>query len=478
MPTPTRAPGSLSARLSRSLVLWVCALWLMTALGTTWYVRTEVNDVYDSALSESAWRLLDLVSHEMDEHGASPVLGEAPPPRSGSFPLHLAPHHLIYQITSPEGRLLLRSADAPTEVLAPEVRYGFSEQGAWRVFSLTHPTRQARIHVADALQHRQHTQIDIVLSLLLPLLGLLPFLALLIRHITQRELASVGALADQIRERSDRNLSPLSSAGLPAELTVITERSNHLLQRLSGALDTERALAANAAHELRTPLATTRLRLQGVQALLGQQPTEVVQRELQHALDSLAQLSRRTEKLLQMSRAESGAAVAQEFWADPALLNRLQLHLPEHGEPEALGDFDALAIALRNLLENAARHAPQGPIVLGVHLPARLSVSDCGPGIPPERQADLLQRHHQQAQAATPHPAQTEGPLPRTAPQPGYGLGLSIVSTIIERQGGHLSLQSPAPGRTDPIHPWLCVTLELLPAPAAPAPTEVPFMKH
>lgn len=484
MPTPARPPASLSARLSRSLVLWVCALWLMTALGTTWYVRTEVNDVYDSALSESAWRLLDLVSHEMDEHGASPVLGEAPPPRSGSFPLHLAPHHLIYQITSPDGRLLLRSADAPTEVLAPEVRYGFSEQGAWRVFSLTHPTRQARIHVADALQHRQHTQIDIVLSLLLPLLGLLPFLALLIRHITQRELASVGALADQIRERSDRNLSPLSSAGLPAELTVITERSNHLLQRLSGALDTERALAANAAHELRTPLATTRLRLQGVQALLGQQPTEVVQRELQHALDSLAQLSRRTEKLLQMSRAESGAAlarervpltrlaaaVAQEFWADPALLNRLQLQLPEHGEPEALGDFDALAIALRNLLENAARHAPQGPIVLGVQLPARLSVSDCGPGIPPERQADLLQRHHQQTQAATPPSTQAEGPLPRVAPQPGYGLGLSIVSTIIERQGGRLSLQSPAPGRTDPSHPGLCVTLDLLPAPAAPAP--------
>src|SRR5450830_1882888 len=52
MPTPTRAPGSLSARLSRSLVLWVCALWLMTALGTTWYVRTEVNDVYDSALGQ------------------------------------------------------------------------------------------------------------------------------------------------------------------------------------------------------------------------------------------------------------------------------------------------------------------------------------------------------------------------------------------------------------------------------------------
>ena len=79
-------------------------------------------------------------------------------------------------------------------------------------------------------------------------------------------------------------------------------------------------------------------------------------------------------------------------------------------------------------------------------------MSDCGPGIPPERQADLLQRHQQ------------EGTPSRSTPQPGYGLGLSIVSTIIERQGGRLSLQSPAPGCTDPAQPGLCVSLALLPA--------------
>ncbi|MDD0811093.1 sensor histidine kinase N-terminal domain-containing protein [Curvibacter sp. RS43] len=476
---PPRAP-SLVTRLSRPLVLWVSALWLLTALGTTWYVRTEVNDVYDSALSESAWRLLDLVNHELAEHGAGLVLGEAPPQRSQDFPLHLEPHHLIYQITSPDGVLLLRSGDAPTQVLAPSVRYGFSEQGDWRVFSLTHPVSQARIHVADALAHRRHTQLDIVLSLMLPLLGLLPLLALLIRHITRRELASVATLADQIHERSDRNLSPLSSAGLPAELLQITERSNHLLQRLAGALDTERALAANAAHELRTPLATARLRLQGLQDLIGQQPDAVLRQELQKAQDALAQLSRRTEKLLQLSRAESGAAlarepvplsplaaaVAQEFWLDPALMDRLQLEVPEEGEAMALGDADALAIVLRNLLENAVRYAPQGPIVLRVGLPARLSVRDHGPGIAPEHQAELLRRHQQ----GQPDADALAAAGPRRPPQPGYGLGLSIVSTIVERQGGQVALCSPAPGPSGDHGPGLEVRLDLPPAPPGTRP--------
>ncbi|MDD0839564.1 sensor histidine kinase N-terminal domain-containing protein [Curvibacter sp. HBC61] len=481
-PPASKAPGSLVTRLSRALVLWVSGLWLMTALGTTWYVRTEVNDVYDSALSESAWRLLDLVNHELAEHGAGLVLGNAPPQRSSDFPLHIEPHHLIYQITSPDGTLLLRSNDAPDQVLAPDVRYGFTEQGDWRVFSLTHPDSQARIHVADARGHRRHTQIDIVLSLMLPLLGLLPVLALMIRHITRRELASVATLADQIRERSDRNLSPLSSAGLPAELLLITERSNHLLQRLAGALDTERALAANAAHELRTPLATTQLRLQGLQDLIGQQPDAVLRQELQKAQDALAQLSRRAEKLLQMSRAESGAtlarepvalsplaaAVAQEFWLDPAMMDRLQLQVPEHGDAVALGDADALAIVLRNLLENAVRYAPHGPIVLRVALPARLSVSDQGPGMAPDRQAELLQRH-QQGHADPGTPAPTAGA--RHPPQPGYGLGLSIVSTIVERQGGQISLHSPAPGRAAGPNPGLEVRLDLPPAPPPSAPS-------
>ncbi|WP_442975443.1 histidine kinase dimerization/phospho-acceptor domain-containing protein, partial [Salmonella enterica] len=90
------------------------------------------------------------------------------------------------------------------------------------------------------------------------------------------------------------------------ELQSIADNTNHLLQRLASALDTERAMAADAAHELRTPLATTRLRLQG---LLAHPLPEVSRQELRQALEALERLSRRTEKLLQLSRAESGAAL-------------------------------------------------------------------------------------------------------------------------------------------------------------------------
>lgn len=239
---------------------------------------------------------------------------------------------------------------------------------------------------------------------------------------------------------------------------------------MADALDTERALAANAAHELRTPLATVRLHLQ---TALGHGQAQAAREGLHEALHSLERLSRRCEKLLQLSRAESGAAlaqerinlgqlaaaVAQEFWSDPALLHRLQLVLPECDDVWVRGDFDALAIALRNLVENAVRHAPQGPIVLEVSLPATCSVRDRGPGMAPQRALELQQRH--QRGGGQQH-------------VPGYGLGLSIVATIVQRQGGQLALLSPAPGQSQ----GLQAVLELRPCSRqAAGPVQGPFIQ-
>ena len=448
---------SLSWALTRALLPWIALLWVITSAGVGWYMQHELEEQLDAGLVESAERLLDLAAHDARNH-------QRPSERDGALFRLEVPHSklsgaqhdvLMYQVVNQRNELLLRSADAPEQALPVPLRTGFQHTDKLRIYTLAHPTLPMFIHVGDPLAHRSAARMETLVWLIVPLMVVLPLLGLLIRGVTRRVLAPAGQLAHDLQQRDGNNLDALPGSGLPTELQTIADSANHLLRRLADALDTERALAANAAHELRTPLATVRLHLQ---TALGHGQAQAAREGLHEALHSLERLSRRCEKLLQLSRAESGAAlaqerinlgqlaaaVAQEFWSDPALLHRLQLVLPECDDVWVRGDFDALAIALRNLVENAVRHAPQGPIVLEVSLPATCSVRDQGPGMAPQRALELQQRH--QRGGGQQH-------------VPGYGLGLSIVATIVQRQGGQLALLSPAPGQSQ----GLQAVLELRP---------------
>ena len=137
------------------------------------------------------------------------------------------------------------------------------------------------------------------------------------------------------------------------------------------------------------------------------------------------------------------------IWADPVTLDRLQLVLPENEDALALGDFDALAIALRNLIENALRHGGSGRITVTVEAPATVRVTDDGPGVTPQQLELLRHRHVRYLQDTS-----------------GYGLGMSIVNTLMERQRGELILTSPPPGQPHGFQ----ASLRLLPcAPATQA---------
>jgi two-component system OmpR family sensor kinase len=151
--------------------------------------------------------------------------------------------------------------------------------------------------------------------------------------------------------------------------------------------------------------------------------------------------------------------VAQEFWQDDVAVDRLDLVLDYAGPgPIALGDFDALAIALRNLVENALHYAGSSAVELIVGPGSMLTVRDHGPGVDGARLQALQQRH-----------------VRDSAERAGYGLGLSIVATIAAKHGAGLTLTSPLPGESGGFEARLRLGAATAPAGASSPAVAPPF---
>ena len=433
-----RPTQRLADRLTRTLMLWVGSVWLACVLGVTWYFDREINHNFDSEMIESAHRMVDIAVHDLDQASERDALDPARLPLIGREPI-IDSDPVIFQLVRGDGRLLMRSGAAPEQEFTVPRQTGFADIGSWRVYTVAHPGRPLFLHLADPLQERQSARDRALLGLIVPLVAMLPLLALMLRRIARRELRAMHDLEVEIGRRSGADLSTISLAGLPAELHSMGEHVNRLLQRLAHALDVERSLAANAAHELRTPLATVRLRLQ---TALDE---NLCRTEVEAALAALTTFGHRADKLLQLSRAESSsslttqrvdlvqlaATVTEEFWATEETRRRLHLSIAESGVVPCLGDLDSIAIALRNLIENALRYSGDARVDIEVAAPCSLVVRDDGPGVPAATLETLRRRHVRQTADAT-----------------GYGLGLSIVGTIIEKHGATFSLSSPPRGRS------------------------------
>jgi len=424
---------SLAGRLTRTLIVWVGGVWLLCVLGVVWYVDREINHNFDNELIEVSHRMFDMALSELDKlQAANP---DAPKPLIAR-PQLFSSDAVIYQVVDPGERILLRSAEAAGTSFDVPLAPGFANAEPWRIYTVHHPSRDLYFQVADPLDERRTALNRTLLGLIIPLGAVLPILALVLRNVARSELRGLQKLAAEIELRSGADLRPIHLPGLPKELRSVSDHVNELLERLSHSLDVERALAANAAHELRTPLAAARLRLQTALE------HDLKREEVMAALEALQVLGHRTEKLLQLSRAESGASltraridlvqlagtVAQEFWQDPRANERLTLKVPDSEPPIALGDVDSLAIALRNLVENALRYG-KGRVSIEVTSTCTLAVRDFGPGVSPDQLRTLQHRH-----------------VRHGSDRAGYGLGLSIVNTIVEKLGGRLDLASPPPG--------------------------------
>jgi signal transduction histidine kinase len=259
--------------------------------------------------------------------------------------------------------------------------------------------------------------------------------------VLQLTLAPVRKLSEHARRISPANLDErLPAAEAPAEIAPLVEAFNASLDRLEDAWKAQRAFSANAAHELRTPLAALRAH---VESLLPEQHRG-------EAADEFDRLSRIISQLLVLSEGEHGALrrtcpfdlveIARAATTDcaPAFVRSgrtIGLDLWPHTLPRQ-GDAVLVGVAIRNLLDNALKHTPPGSSVrVGVDGQGIVSVQDDGPGLPPE----FIERAFQPFARADPDSA-------------GAGLGLSIVGRIAEIHGGRAWLEAGGGGAHFRLH--------------------------
>ncbi|MFP1646226.1 ATP-binding protein [Pontitalea aquivivens] len=429
-----RLPRSLQARLGLSLGLMLTVLWLLAATVTAVIVRGELDKVFDSALRETAERILPLAVTDI-------VGREDQGVRQRLAPIREHDEFFTYLVRDAEGRILLQSHAADPAVFPPYDGPGFGQTATHRLYSDAALQGTIRITVAEPLAHRASVAREIQMGLGLPLLIVLPVALAAIILAVRFSLDPLRRFRARLEARGASDLSEVPAEGLPTEIGPLAEALNSLLTRLREAFEAERSFAANAAHELRTPLAGAIAQAQRLRAETEEPATEARAAEIEATLKRLTRLS---ERLLQLARAEGGRlrletstdmrTVARVIVEDIGRTDgpgRIVFSLAERPVMSDL-DPDAFAILCRNLIENALRHGdPAASVEVTLSPDGTLTVANDGPSLPPEVLARLTDRFERVG---------TSGG--------GSGLGLAIVDAIAKGSQGELHLRSPIPGRT------------------------------
>ena len=353
----------------------------------------------------------------------------------------LAGGNTAFQVWDAQGQLKLRSVGTPATPMVPfEPGFRFANFGEhrWRVLVRPEPAAGHWVMLAERADARFALADSVARESLLAVLAVLPVTALLIWLIVGHGLRRLDRLAGALSTKAADDLAPLDTADAPAELAVIIQAVNGLLERLDGALGRERRLTADAAHELRTPIAALKVNLHNLATRLpADDPLlrrlDADTARLEHRIAQILLLYRMSPEQYRAHRepldltALAGEVVADTYAQFEAKGQDIQLH----GECQPLsGDRFALTTLLQNLLANASRYTPAGGHIRVQIAPlpdggARLEVSDSGPGLPPAERERVFDRFYRLVGTRHLDPA-------------GSGLGLSIVRLVADLHGARV----------------------------------------
>lgn len=428
---------SLQKRLLVYLLVSAPLVWLAALAASAQFARHEINELYDSEMIRLA-REVQATLGPSPAAQASPPASMGEPPDRGEAEIE----DLAIAVWSHDGRLL--SADREG-VRLPYRRDGSGfadltlDGEPWRVYYLQSFTGDRLVAAGQKVHERDELVYDLTLSQLVPWLLVLPVLLAVMAVAVRRALVPVRQLADELRGRSADDLRQVPQQQAPAELLPLVEAMNGLFLRIGQLIAHERRFTADAAHELRTPLAVLRAQWDVVRrAPAGAQRADA---EVKFSA-GLDRLDRLVQQLLAMSRLEAeGQAMAREEvrWVPIveqaisdclSLAERRRIELVCEWPPEGrhpmplLGDPALLTVMLRNLLDNAARYAPAGSQVVLRVAEDRIEIDNRGPALGMQQLSRLGERFYR----------------PEGQEESGSGLGLSIAKRVAALHGLALDL--------------------------------------
>ena len=419
-------PHSLRTRLLWLLLAVIVVTALLQAFVAYRTARAEADEIFDYHMQQMARSLRsglprqDALGHD-DGEGHDEI------------------DDFVIQVWTQDGLRVFQSARA---AIPRRETMGFSDVPArgttYRVFTMQSGAQV--IQVAQDMAARREMAGTLALRTAAPIAVMAPLSVLLVWWVVSSSLAPVQRVRRQVSERQADDLDEVSEAGLPDEVRPLVHELNLLFARVRQAFDAQKSFVADAAHELRSPLAALKLQVQGLQRASDDGTRELAVARLHAGIDRATRL---VEQLLVLTRHQASAAggqrpqpvaladLARQAVADIAGVaqsRRIDIGVSRADEGAFLGHPDAARILVRNLLDNAVKYSPEGGTVdIEVQRSGDawlLEVHDSGPGIDEVDRERVLDRFYRVAGSQA----------------TGSGLGLAIVKSIADLHGAALRL--------------------------------------
>ncbi|MCW8450647.1 ATP-binding protein [Legionella quinlivanii] len=444
-----------------NLLLAITITTTLTAIGNYYLDQKDIQEHLDTLMAVSALSYQALLGDDLHQRPLAKIQDalEVIPEKIENyyqrrFLNDLPPKNYMdkfnFQVWTNGGKLLLHSPTAPKIPLTSEID-GFSDRflsnQKWRVFTTYNDKAGIRTVLAERYDTRNELGHRIAQDDLYIMLLTFPLSGLLIWIIIGRGLDSLDRVAQEVANRAPTHLEPVDLQEVPEEIKPVIDELNKLFYRLQEGFEREKRFAADAAHELRTPLAALKAQ---AQVALNTSNIDEKNQALHKLIASVNRSTHIVQQLLTMSKLVPGSSgindvdevnlikVAREIMAmlaPSALEKQIELEF-EHDDnlPVLEGNSTAVGILIRNLVDNAIRYCKEnGKVIVRVfqkesHL--IFEVSDNGPGIPEELQSRVFERFFRVLGNKS----------------PGSGLGLAIVRQICDLHGARVELESPKEG--------------------------------